>query len=41
MVWISMSLSGETKGAKHIGLQPQRHSIVYDTKVLDVVLMGA
>jgi len=26
--------------ARHISFMPQRHSIVYDTKVLDVVLMG-
>ncbi|WP_353095483.1 ABC transporter ATP-binding protein [Tissierella praeacuta] len=30
----------EKKRAKHISFMPQRHSIVYDTKVLDVVLMG-
>lgn len=30
----------EKQRAKHISFMPQRHSIVYDTKVLDVVLMG-
>lgn len=26
--------------ARHISLMPQRHSVVYDTKAIDVVLMG-
>lgn len=30
----------EKQRAKHISFMPQRNSIVYDTKVLDVVLMG-
>lgn len=30
----------EKKRAKHISYMPQRHSIVYDTRVLDVVVMG-
>lgn len=30
----------DKKRAKHISLMPQRNSIVYDTKVIDVVLMG-
>lgn len=30
----------EKERAKHISFMPQRHSIVYDTEVLDVVLMG-
>lgn len=30
----------EKNRAKHISFMPQRHSIIYDTKVIDVVLMG-
>ncbi|MDR7871513.1 MAG: ABC transporter ATP-binding protein [Tissierellaceae bacterium] len=30
----------EKERARHISFMPQRHSIIYDTKVIDVVLMG-
>ena len=30
----------EKERAKHISFMPQRHSIVYDTEVIDIVLMG-
>lgn len=35
-----MLLLNEKELAKHISYMPQRHSIIYDTKVIDVVLMG-
>lgn len=30
----------EKERARHISFMPQRHSIIYDTKVIDVVIMG-
>ena len=35
-----MLLLNEKNLAKQISFMPQRHSIIYDTKVIDVVLMG-
>lgn len=32
---------GDKRRARYISFMPQRHSIVYDTRVIDVVLMGA
>lgn len=37
---VDISKLKEKKRARHISFMPQRHSIVYDTKVIDVVLMG-
>jgi len=33
-------LLNEKNRAKHISFMPQRHSVIYDTRVIDVVLMG-
>lgn len=37
---IDINKLNEKKRARLISFMPQRHSIVYDTKVIDVVLMG-
>lgn len=33
-------LLNEKNRAKHISFMPQRHSVIYNTKVIDVILMG-
>ena len=37
---VDMLLLNEKERAKHISFMPQRHSVIYDIKVIDLVLMG-